>query len=131
MARSASWTPSRRGGSRWCSPTAPGDPARTRPREIEEQTPVGEVLVTGLIRTQLAPGRRLSLVVAAVSGSCRCCSRSCRVARARPARRLPLPWLLLGVLVYPAVLVIALALRAVGASATSGTSPSWSSAATG
>src|SRR5829696_10041473 len=38
-------------------------------REIEEQTPVGEVLVRGLIRTQLALAVRLSLLVCALFGA--------------------------------------------------------------
>ena len=37
-------------------------------REIEEQSQIGEVLVTGLIRTQLALALRLSLLGAALFG---------------------------------------------------------------
>ena len=77
-------------------------------REIEEQTPVGEVLVTGLIRTQLALAVRLSLVVAAVFGiQPLLFALAPGIADVRVAG-LPLPWLLLGVLAYPAVLGIAL-----------------------
>jgi uncharacterized membrane protein (DUF485 family) len=77
-------------------------------REIEEQTLVGEVLVTGLIRTQLALAVRLSLVVAAVFGiQPLLFAFAPGIADVRVAG-LPLPWLLLGVLAYPAVLGIAL-----------------------
>jgi hypothetical protein len=76
-------------------------------REIEEQTPVGEVLVKGLIRTQLALAVRLSLLVAALFGI-----QPLLFALAPGVDRvrvlgLPLPWLLLGVLAYPAVFGIA------------------------
>jgi hypothetical protein len=76
-------------------------------REIEEQTPVGEVLVTGLIRTQLALALRLSLVVAALFGiQPLMFALSPGLARVSVGG-LPLPWLLLGVLAYPAVLAVA------------------------
>jgi hypothetical protein len=89
---------------------ADGTP-RPRPdaaaREIEEQTPVGEVLVTGLIRTQLALALRLSLVVAALFGiQPLMFALSPGLARVSVGG-LPLPWLLLGVLAYPAVLAVA------------------------
>ena len=49
-----------------------GGERRPRPdaaaREVEEQTPVGEVLVRGLVRTQLALALRLSLLVAVLFG---------------------------------------------------------------
>lgn len=76
-------------------------------REIEEQTPVGEVLVRGLIRTQLALAVRLSLLVCVLFGIQPVLfSLAPGVARAHVAG-LPLPWLLLGVLAYPAVFIIA------------------------
>ena len=57
-------------------------------REIEEQTLVGELLVRGLIRTQLALAVAPGLARAEVAG-------------------LRLPWLLLGVLAYPLVFGVA------------------------
>jgi hypothetical protein len=76
-------------------------------REIEEQTPVGEVLVKGLIRTQLALALRLSLLVAALFGiQPLLFALTPGVDRVR-VLGLPLPWLLLGVLAYPAVFGIA------------------------
>jgi hypothetical protein len=76
-------------------------------REIEEQTLVGEVLVTGLIRTQLALALRLSLLVAVLFGiQPLLFALFPRLAHVSVGG-LPLPWLLLGVLAYPAVLAIA------------------------
>ena len=90
----------RAGGAR---PPRPDSAAR----EIEDQTAVGEVLVRGLIRTQLALAVRLSLIVVALFGV-----QPLLYAVAPGAARihvvgLPLPWLLLGVLAYPAVFGIA------------------------
>jgi hypothetical protein len=65
------------------------------------------VLVTGLIRTQLALALRLSLVVAALFGiQPLMFALSPGLARVSVGG-LPLPWLLLGVLAYPAVLAVA------------------------
>jgi uncharacterized membrane protein (DUF485 family) len=75
-------------------------------REVEEQTPVGEVLVTGLIRTQLALAVRLSLVVAALFGIQPVLFALAPGLAHVSVGGLPLPWLLLGVLAYPAVIVI-------------------------
>ena len=76
-------------------------------REIEEQTLVGEVLVTGLIRTQLALAVRLSLVVAALFGIQPVLFALAPGLAHASVAGLPLPWLLLGILAYPAVLVVA------------------------
>ena len=76
-------------------------------REIEEQTPVGEVLVIGLIRTQLALAVRLSLVVAALFGIQPLLFAIAPGLADVSIGGLPLPWLLLGVLAYPAVIVVA------------------------
>ena len=80
------------------------DPAR---REIEEQTPVGEVLVRGLIRTQLALAVRLSLAVGVLFGvQPLLFALAPGLARVEVAG-LRLPWLLLGVLAYPLVVGVA------------------------
>ncbi len=76
-------------------------------REIEEQTPVGEVLVTGLIRTQLALALRLSVLVAVLFGIQPLLFAVYPDLAHVSVGGLPLPWLLLGVLAYPAVLGIA------------------------
>jgi hypothetical protein len=75
--------------------------------EIEEQTLIGEVLVTGLIRTQLALAVRLSLVVAALFGIQPLLFTVAPGLAHVSVGWLPLPWLLLGVLAYPAVLAVA------------------------
>ena len=80
------------------------DPAR---REIEEQTPVGEVLVRGLIRTQLGLAVRLSVLVGVLFGvQPLLFSLAPGLARVEVAG-LRLPWLLLGVLAYPLVVGVA------------------------
>jgi len=80
------------------------DPAA---REIEEQTPVGEVLVRGLIRTQLALAVRLSVLVGALFGvQPLLFALAPGLARTEVAG-LQLPWLLLGVLAYPLVFGVA------------------------
>lgn len=76
-------------------------------REIEEQTEVGEVLVRGLIRTQLALALRVSLLVGVLFGV-----QPLMYALAPDLARLEvagvrLPWLLLGALAYPVVFGIA------------------------
>jgi hypothetical protein len=76
-------------------------------REIEEQTEVGEVLVRGLIRTQLVLALRVSVLVALLFGV-----QPLLYAVAPDLARvevlgLRLPWLLLGVLAYPVVVGIA------------------------
>lgn len=76
-------------------------------REIEEQTQVGEVLVRGLVRAQLALAVRLSLIVAAFFGILPVLFVLMPgVTRIRFAG-LELPWLLLGVLAYPVVVGVA------------------------
>ena len=76
-------------------------------REIEEQTPVGEVLVTGLVRTQLGLAVRSALVVAALFGIQPLLFALSPGLAHVSVGGLPLPWLLLGVLAYPAVLLVA------------------------
>ena len=76
-------------------------------REIEEQTEVGEVLVRGLIRTQLVLALRVSVLVALLFGV-----QPLLYAVAPDLARvevlgLRLPWLLLGVLAYPVVVGVA------------------------
>ena len=80
------------------------DPAR---REIEEETLLGEVLVRGLIRTQLGLAVRLSVLVGVLFGvQPLLFSLAPGLARVEVAG-LRLPWLLLGVLAYPLVVGVA------------------------
>jgi len=76
----------------------PADPARA---DLAEQTPVGEALVRGLVRAQLALALRLSLVVVTgLGGLPLLFAVAPEVARVR-ALGVPLPWILLGVLSFP------------------------------
>ncbi|CAA9239629.1 MAG: hypothetical protein AVDCRST_MAG41-1479 [uncultured Corynebacteriales bacterium] len=88
-----------------------GGERRPRPeaaaREIEEQTPVGEVLVRGLIRTQLALALRVSLLVGLLFGVQPVLFALYPGAARTEVLGLPLPWLLLGLLAYPVVFGIA------------------------
>jgi hypothetical protein len=90
---------------------AGGEPRSPRPeaaaREIEEQTPVGEVLVRGLIRTQLALAVRLSVLVVVAFGVQPVLFAVYPGAARVEVFGLPLPWLLLGLLAYPFVFGIA------------------------
>ncbi|MEP6525764.1 MAG: hypothetical protein ABJA86_01265 [Nocardioidaceae bacterium] len=84
--------------------------ASTRPRhievvrEIDAQTPLGEIYMRSLMRSQL----RLAFVVLAVLiltlGALPLVFAVVPGSREAHLLGLPLPWLLLGVLVYPALL---------------------------
>lgn len=76
-------------------------------REIEEQTKVGEVLVQGLIRSQLGLAIRLSLVVAALLGGLPLLFALAPSLGAVEVFGLRLPWLLLGLLAYPFLYAVA------------------------
>jgi small-conductance mechanosensitive channel len=79
----------------------------TGTREIDEQTRVGEVYMSSLIQSQL----RLALVViagtAVILGSLPLLFFLVPVTRTLGVFGIPLPWLLLGVVVYPVVYVAA------------------------
>ena len=82
-------------------------PGRARARqELEEQTGVGDALVRGLVRAQLGLALRLSVIVGLGLGLL-----PLLFAVAPGLARLKLfgvavPWLLLGVLAYPFLLVV-------------------------
>jgi hypothetical protein len=74
--------------------------------EIAEQTLVGEALVRGLIRTQLAIALRCAGVVAVgLGGLPLLFAAAPAVAGTRPFG-VSLPWLLLGVAAYPFLLLV-------------------------
>jgi hypothetical protein len=74
--------------------------------ELEEQSQVGEALVRGLVRTQLALALRLTAVVAVgLGGLPLLFAVAPAVARARPFG-IGLPWLLLGVVAYPFLILV-------------------------
>jgi hypothetical protein len=76
-------------------------------REIEEQSEVGEVLVRGLIRTQLGLALRLSLLVGVLFGVQPLLYALAPGLAEVEVAGLRLPWLLLGVLAYPVVIGVA------------------------
>jgi hypothetical protein len=76
-------------------------------REIEEQTEVGEVLVRGLIRTQLTLALRLSVLVGVLFGVQPLLYALAPGVAHVEVLGLRLPWLLLAVLAYPVVVGIA------------------------
>jgi hypothetical protein len=74
--------------------------------ELEEQSQIGEALVRGLVRAQLALALRLAFVVAvALGGLPLLFAVAPAVARARPFG-VALPWLLLGLVAYPFLLLV-------------------------
>ncbi|WP_041841594.1 DUF485 domain-containing protein [Actinoplanes friuliensis] len=80
-----------------------GEAAARRPPEADlaEQTPIGEALVKGLVRAQLALALRLSLVVVAGLGALPLLfAVAPGVGRIKVAG-MNLPWVLLGLLSFP------------------------------
>jgi hypothetical protein len=74
------------------------DPARA---DLAEQTPVGEALVKGLVRAQLALALRLSLVVATGLGALPLLFAVAPALGEVKVLGVNLPWVLLGVLSFP------------------------------
>jgi hypothetical protein len=87
--------------------SAPSSRRPVRPRrELEEQTGVGDVLVRGLIRAQLALALRLSAIVAVGLGLLPLLfAVAPNVGRVTIAG-VRLPWILLGLLAYPFLAVV-------------------------
>ena len=76
----------------------PRDPARA---DLAEQTPVGEALVKGLVRAQLALALRLSLVVLTGLGALPLLFAVAPAVGEAGVLGVNLPWVLLGVLSFP------------------------------
>jgi hypothetical protein len=82
-------------------------PGQDRTRaELAEQTRVGEALVRGLIRAQLALALRLALVVAVGLGALPLLFVAAPAVSDVNLFGIPLPWLLLGVAAYPFLVVV-------------------------
>jgi hypothetical protein len=81
---------------------------RTR-AELAEQTRVGEALVSGLVRAQLALAVRLSMVVAIGLGGLPLLFAVAPSVGSVNVFGVKLPWLLLGVLAYPFLVGVGLA----------------------
>lgn len=78
---------------------------RTR-TDLAEQTPVGEALVRGLVRAQLALAVRLSLVVITGLGALPLLFAVAPAVGEAKVLGLSLPWLLLGVVSFPFLVTV-------------------------
>jgi len=77
-------------------------PAHDRARsDLAEQTPVGEALVKGLVRAQLALALRMALVVVTGLGALPLLFAVAPAVGEVKVLGIELPWLLLGVLSFP------------------------------
>jgi hypothetical protein len=80
-------------------------PGRSALRALDEQDVVGELLVRSLVRAQLSLALKLLSVLALVVGGLPLLFALVPASRDAQVLGLQLPWLVLGVLVHPAVLV--------------------------
>lgn len=80
-------------------------PGRSALRALDEQDHVGELLVRSLVRAQLLLALRLLAVLAVLLGGLPLLFAVAPVTRDVQVLGLPFPWLVLGVLVYPAMVV--------------------------
>ena len=83
-------------------------PGRPALRALDEQDVVGDLLVRSLMRAQLALALRLLAVLATLLGGLPLLFALVPATRTAQVLGLPLPWLALGVLVYPALLAAGL-----------------------
>jgi hypothetical protein len=74
---------------------------RRPPDDLAELTPVGEALVKGLVRAQLALALRMALVVVTGLGALPLLFAVAPAVGAVQVLGIELPWLLLGVLSFP------------------------------
>ena len=80
-------------------------PGRATLRALDEQDRVGELLVRSLVRTQLLLALKLLALMVVLLGGLPLLFAVAPGTRDVTVLGFPLPWLLLGVLVYPALLV--------------------------
>ena len=85
-------------------------PRRARPvrprEELEQQTPIGEVLVHGLVRAQLALALRLSALVIVGLGLLPLLFAVAPAVAAATVLGVRVPWLLLGGLAFPFLVAV-------------------------
>jgi hypothetical protein len=74
--------------------------------DLTEQTPIGEALVKGLVRAQLALALRLALVVAAGLGTLPLLFAGAPAVGQIKVFGVHLPWVLLGVLSFPFLVLV-------------------------
>ncbi|KGN32119.1 membrane protein [Knoellia sinensis KCTC 19936] len=84
-------------------------PARTRAlaTDIDEQTGIGDVYLEGLRRAQLRLALTVLALMAAAIGGFPVLLALIPTTRTMTVAGIPLPWLVLGVLVYPAAWLLA------------------------
>ncbi|TAL22683.1 MAG: hypothetical protein EPN99_05620 [Frankiales bacterium] len=80
-------------------------PGRSALRALDEQDRVGELLVRSLVRVQLLLALKLLTVLAVLLGGLPLLFALAPGTRDVVVLGLPLPWLVLGVLVYPALVL--------------------------
>ncbi len=80
-------------------------PGRAALQALDEQDRVGELLVRSLVRAQLALALRLLTLLAVLLGGLPLLFAVVPATRDVVVLGLPLPWLVLGVLVYPALVL--------------------------
>ena len=80
-------------------------PGRSALRALDEQDLVGELLVRSLVRAQLTLALRMLGVLGVLLGGLPLLFALAPVTRDVQLLGLPLPWLALGVLVYPSLLL--------------------------
>ena len=79
-------------------------PGRPALQALDEQDVVGELLVRSLVRAQLGLALRLLALLVTALGGLPLLFALVPATRTAHVLGLPLPWLLLGVVVYPALL---------------------------
>lgn len=79
-------------------------PGRQTLRALDEQDVVGELLIRSLMRAQLLLGLRIALVFGSLLGGLPLLFAAVPATRDARVLGLALPWFLLGLLVYPALL---------------------------
>ncbi len=75
--------------------------------DLDEQTPLGEVYLQGLMRAQLVLAARVLAFGAVALGGLPALFLVVPATRTMAVGPLPFPWLVLGVLVYPASVLVA------------------------
>ena len=80
-------------------------PGRSALRALDEQDRMGELLVRSLVRAQLLLALRLLTVLAVLLGGLPLLFAVVPATRDLDVLGLQLPWLVLGVLVYPALVI--------------------------
>ena len=100
----------RSGLARWVRVTSPraGRPGRRSvASEIDAQSEVGEIYMRSLMRTQLRLALMVVGVLAVTVGGLPFLFASSRAVRRAHLLGVPLPWLLLGFVVYPVLFALA------------------------